>query len=150
MSKRVLIVDDDQNNTKYLSTILKEHGYTPLAAGDGAEGLKVAGEEKPDLIVLDVMMPRKSGFNVFVSLKKDEELKGIPVIMLTAINDVIEDGKDKSEDETFEQMKDFYLEKMEKLVGKFRDNGDVKPEMFLDKPVEPDKFAEAVTSLIGH
>ncbi len=149
MSKRVLLVDDDVNNVKYLSTVLKENGYTPLVAYDGVEGLAVAGQEKPDLIVLDVMMPRKSGFNVFVSLKKNEELKNIPIIMLTAISEIIEDSRDKSEDELFEQMKDYFLEKMEKLVGRYREGGGIRPERFIDKPIAPEKFVEAVSELIG-
>lgn len=150
MDKRVLIVDDDDTNVKYLSALLNENGYTPLSAADGVEGMKKAEQMKPDLIVLDVMMPKKTGFGVFRSLKKNDELKGIPVIMLTSINQVIEDGRSGTgDDATFEEVKDHFLDKMEKLVDKHRSEGEERPNVFMDKPIDPEKFIQAVSSLIG-
>ena len=150
MDKRVLIVDDDDTNVKYLSALLNENGYTPMSACDGVDGIKKAEEIKPDLIVLDVMMPKKTGFGVFRSLKNSEDLKGIPVIMLTSIGQVLEDGRSgHGDDPTFDEVKDHFLDKMEKLVDKHRSEGEVKPEIFMDKPIDPEKFIKAVSSLIG-
>ena len=150
MDKRVLIVDDDETNVKYLSTLLNENGYTALSAADGVEGMNKAGETHPDLIVLDVMMPKKTGFGVFRSLKKDDSLKNIPVIMLTSINQVIDEGrKGDTKDTTFDEVKEHFLDKMEKIVDKHRSDGEVKPEVFMDKPIDPDTFIATVKNLIG-
>lgn len=150
MSKKVLIVDDDSANVKYLSTVLNENGYTPLSANDGVEGIKRAEEEHPDLIVLDVMMPKKSGFGVFRSLKKSDTLKDIPVIMLTSVQQVIDEGKKgPTDDAAFNEIKDHFLDKMEKIVDNHRSNSDVRPDVFMDKPIDPDEFLKAVSGLLG-
>ena len=79
MAKQVLVIDDDQNTVKYLSVVLREHGYDPVLAFDGSEGLKKIKQSKPDLIVLDVMMPKKSGFVLFKELKEDKRYREIPI-----------------------------------------------------------------------
>ncbi len=148
MSKRILIVDDDNTVREYLSTVLAENGYKTICAEDGKEGLFKAIEHKPDLIVLDVMMPNKSGIGTFKALKKDSRVKDIPVIMLTSIQQVIDDGKNTTSDNlTFEELKGPLLGKMEKLVEYFRDGGVARPERFVDKPIEPDEFLAVVESV---
>ncbi len=82
----VLIVDDVTQNIVILNTTLKEQ-YKTLFAKSGEEALKIAKESKPDLILLDVMMPGMNGFEVCKELKKDADLKNIPVIFVTALND---------------------------------------------------------------
>ena len=82
----VLIVDDVTQNIVILNTTLKEQ-YNTLFAKSGEEALKIAKENKPDLILLDVMMPGMNGFEVCKELKKNEELKNVPVIFVTALND---------------------------------------------------------------
>ena len=82
MSKRVLVVDDDENTVRFLSVALSENGYEPIQAYDGEEGLKKVQESKPDLILLDVMMPRKTGFVLFKQLRRNEDYKDIPVIIV--------------------------------------------------------------------
>ncbi|HPF17150.1 MAG TPA: diguanylate cyclase [Thermotogota bacterium] len=82
----ILIVDDVTQNIIILNATLKEE-YNTLFAKNGEEALKVAKETKPDLILLDVMMPGMNGFEVCSELKKDEELKNIPIIFVTALND---------------------------------------------------------------
>jgi len=82
----ILIVDDVTQNIVILNSTLKDD-YNTLFAKSGEEALKVAKENKPDLILLDVMMPGMNGFEVCKELKKDLELKNIPVIFVTALND---------------------------------------------------------------
>lgn len=82
----VLIVDDVTQNIVILNTTLKDE-YKTLFAKSGEEALKIAKENKPDLILLDVMMPGMNGFEVCKELKKHDELKNIPVIFVTALND---------------------------------------------------------------
>ncbi|MFH1754848.1 MAG: response regulator, partial [Candidatus Latescibacterota bacterium] len=69
MSKKVMIIDDDENAVKFLSVVLSENGYESLSASDGREGMEKLQENEVDLIVLDVMMPKKTGFVLFKQLK---------------------------------------------------------------------------------
>ena len=93
MAKRVLVVDDDENTVRFLSVALEENGYEPITAYDGDQGYKRVEESKPDLILLDVMMPKKTGFSLFKQLRRKEEYKDIPVIMLTAVAGVLKRRK---------------------------------------------------------
>lgn len=87
--KRILIVDDDPDLVETVSMMLEARGYAPLPAYGGIEGLEKARGERPDLIVLDVMMPEKDGYAVCNELKKDPAFSDIPIILLTAIGDHI-------------------------------------------------------------
>jgi len=149
MAKQVLIVDDDQNTVKYLSVVLSEHGYNPIAAYDGNEGLQKIEQATPDLIVLDVMMPKKTGFVLFKQLKKDARYEGIPVLMLTGISGVLEE-LESHQDETFEKPYDSLREALKNQILEMREEGLMKPEMFVDKPVDPDSFIARVQQLIGN
>lgn len=82
--KRVLVVDDERHIVRLVQVNLERQGYEVLTAYDGVECLEKAKAEKPDLIVLDVMMPRMDGFEALQRLKTDPETRQIPVIMLTA------------------------------------------------------------------
>jgi DNA-binding response OmpR family regulator len=80
---RILIVDDDAFLAGIYATKLELDGFAVLSARDGDEGLRLAAKEKPDLILLDVLMPKLDGFEVLKRLKEDPASKDIPVIMLT-------------------------------------------------------------------
>lgn len=82
--KRVLVVDDERHIVRLVQVNLERQGYEVLTAYDGVECLEKAKAERPDLIVLDVMMPRMDGFEALQRLKTDPETSHIPVIMLTA------------------------------------------------------------------
>ena len=82
--QRILVVDDEPSIVRPLTFIFKKRGYDVLTASNGEEGLKVARAEKPDLIFLDVMMPKRNGYEVCQEIKEDPELKDIYVIILTA------------------------------------------------------------------
>ena len=149
MAKQVLVIDDDQNTVRYLSVALSEHGYTPVPAYDGSEGLQKVKEAKPDLIVLDVMMPKKSGFVLFKQLKKDKQYQDIPILMLTGMSGVIEELESAAQKGTSETSYDSLREALEKTLRELRDEGLLRPEMFVDKPVDPDDFIARVRQLIG-
>lgn len=85
MGKRILIVEDEKNIVDILSFNLKKEGYETLEAYDGETGLKLALEERPDLVLLDVMLPKMHGFDVCTRLRKESRFT--PVIMLTARED---------------------------------------------------------------
>jgi two-component system alkaline phosphatase synthesis response regulator PhoP len=80
----VLVVDDDPVIQKLLQVNFEMEGYDVVIAGDGEEGLALAREERPDLVLLDVMMPKMNGLDVAAALKDDEVTRAIPIIMLSA------------------------------------------------------------------
>jgi CheY-like chemotaxis protein len=133
MRKKVMVIDDDENAVKFLSVLLSESGYEPIVAYDGKEGLQKIEEHAVDLIVLDVMMPKKTGFVLFKQLKKREELTEL----------------DAEKEDTFERPYDSLRESLRKAIQEMRESGDVRPDMFVDKPVDPDAFIERVRGLIG-
>jgi two-component system alkaline phosphatase synthesis response regulator PhoP len=80
--KKILAVDDHQHIVRLIQVNLSK-AFQVLTAGDGEEGLRMAREERPDLVILDVVMPKMDGFALLSELKADPELSRIPVIMLT-------------------------------------------------------------------
>jgi len=84
----VLIIDDNPSNIRLLEAILKTEGYVPLAALDGQEGRELARRKRPAIILLDIMMPGESGFDACRMLKSDPLTADIPVIFVTAVDDV--------------------------------------------------------------
>jgi len=84
MHAKVLVADDEPHLLRLVKFRLEREGYEVLTAADGEVALRVAREQHPDLCVLDVMMPKRSGFDVLRELRSDETCAGMKVIMLTA------------------------------------------------------------------
>ena len=84
MGKRILVVDDERHIVRLVQVNLERAGYEILTAYDGIEALDKVKTENPDMVVLDVMMPRMDGFEVLKNLQADPRYQNIPVIMLTA------------------------------------------------------------------
>jgi len=100
----ILVVDDNEQNVELLQAYLESMPVEVLTAGDGAQALELVHQEdtpKPDLVLLDVMMPRMSGFEVCQKLKSDPQTRDIPVMMVTALNELgdIERGVEAGTDE---------------------------------------------------
>jgi len=83
----ILLVDDNQQNIELLQAYLEELDCRTLSANDGPEALEVANKTRPDLILLDIMMPKMSGFEVCKKLKNNPETSHIPIIMVTALSE---------------------------------------------------------------
>lgn len=83
MPKTILFIEDESALQKTFGDILKDEGYKMISALDGEVGLRLAKSEKPDLILLDLILPRVHGFEVLKTLRSDEETKEIPIIVLT-------------------------------------------------------------------
>jgi CheY-like chemotaxis protein len=83
---RILLVDDDADFVTSTKMVLESKNYDVIVADNGNEGLRKAREEKPDLILLDIIMPVEDGFNMAEKLKKDPQLAKIPVLMLTSFS----------------------------------------------------------------
>lgn len=91
--KSVLLVDDDPDFVEAVKVIVESGGYDVRVAYDGKEGLEAVKEYKPDIIVLDVMMPVMDGHAACAALKSDEATKEIPIILLTAVADRVTTSK---------------------------------------------------------
>jgi|ERR1700676_5284891 two-component system, OmpR family, alkaline phosphatase synthesis response regulator PhoP len=85
MSKKILVCDDEANILQVLGRVVREEGYDLIIAEDGEQGLQLARSEMPDLMFLDVMMPKMTGFEVCQELKADPATAGIYIILLTAM-----------------------------------------------------------------
>jgi len=126
--KKVLVVDDDQTAVPFVSTALDEDKYEVTGVSNGLAGLLQAKQDPPDLIILDVYMPRQPGFYTLRDLKEDPKTKDIPVIMLTGV------GKRLGITFSTQDIYDF--------LG-------IEPDVYLEKPVDP-MFLRRVTSrLLG-
>ena len=91
--KRILVVDDEINVVKSLTFVLSKEGYDVSSAADGEEAMAKIKELKPDLVFLDIMMPKKNGYEVCTEMRSDPGLSGIYVIMLTAKSQEVDKGK---------------------------------------------------------
>lgn len=86
--KKILFIEDESALQKTFGDLLKREGYEMISALDGEEGLKMAKEGSPDLILLDLILPKIHGFNVLKRLKEDEQTKEIPVVVLTNLEGI--------------------------------------------------------------
>jgi len=129
LRKRILVVDDELDMRIYVSTLLETNGYKPLSAVDGKEGLEVARKNRPSLIILDVMMPKESGIGLYRDLKIDQELKDIPVIMLSALS-----------------KKTFFHS--QRVLNEYKGENIPDPEGYIEKPPEPEELLEVIQNCL--
>lgn len=122
---KILLIDDDIDFVNATKTVLESRDYQISVANNGDEGLQKAREEKPDLIILDIIMPIKDGFTAAEQLKKDSELSKIPVLILTSF------GARKGET-TLAVSQGMKLE----------------TEDYIEKPVNPEELLEAAERLL--
>ena len=85
MKKKILVIDDEADIRSFFIAVLKKNGYDVTTAVDAVEGLKLATEKKPDLIVLDLLMPKQSGTDFYRKLKRHKELASVPVIVVSGL-----------------------------------------------------------------
>jgi twitching motility two-component system response regulator PilH len=130
MGRKILVVDDDPDVRLFSVTVIEENGYTALEAGDGEQGLQLIEKEHPDLVLLDVLMPRESGVRLYRHLKTHDQLKDLPVIILSGIS------------------RRSFL-RSQKALEAFGDLPVPEPQIYLEKPVEPDELAEAIRSVLA-
>ncbi|MFC1538663.1 response regulator [Candidatus Latescibacterota bacterium] len=127
--KKVLIVDDEPDAIEIVEAMLSEfETVTTLSANDGDSAIAKAKVNGPDLIILDVQMPGKSGFDVFSELKKDVSTTDIPVIMLTGIGEKTGIG--------------FSSKNMEDYLGD-------SPDAYIEKPVDAVTLQKTVSKMLG-
>ncbi len=121
--KHILLVDDDPDFVEAVKVIVESGGYDVQVAYDGQEGLEAVAEQKPDLIVLDVMMPVMNGHEACAKLKADDATREIPIILLTAVADRVTTS-----------------------TYTHRDMLESEAEDYMPKPVEPKELLERIKS----
>jgi len=129
MAKKVLVVDDELDMRTFITTLLETNGFKPLTAQDGFQGLEVARKSRPALIILDIMMPKESGINLYRELRNDPDLKDIPVIMLSALS-----------------KKTFFHS--QKVLDEYKGEKIPEPAAYIEKPPEPDEILEAIRNAL--
>jgi len=93
MSRKIMLVDDDEDLVLALTTRLEAHGYRVVSASNGVEALPVVRQEKPDLMILDILMPEMDGVDLSETLRQDPETRDLPVLFLTALHRREDDHK---------------------------------------------------------
>jgi CheY-like chemotaxis protein len=126
---KILVIDDEMDMRTFLATLYETKGYKPMVAADGVEGLQKAKEAKPAIIILDVMMPKEGGIQLYRDLKSDPATKDIPVIMLSGI-----------------ARKTFFHS--QHVLNRYTGESLPEPEAYIEKPPEPDELLEMTEKVL--
>ena len=125
-AKKILVCDDEPHILHVVAAKLKNGGFKVITAADGEEGIKKARSEKPDIIVLDIMMPKMDGYEACKRLKTDPHTKNIPVILLTGVDQAV--------------FRTTYTQHMGMMT---------EADDYIAKPVEPEELTKRVEALTG-
>jgi CheY-like chemotaxis protein len=128
--KVILIVDDEIDMRIFLSTLAKVEGYTPVVAENGKEGLLKMQEVKPDLLILDIMMPGEDGIQMYRKIRSNDDLKHTPIVMLSAVAK-----------KTFYH----YLSMLNMRMGETI----AEPIAYLEKPPDAGELITLINSVLG-
>jgi len=123
MAKTILIIDDEKDMRTYLEALFRKAGYETKSAENGEDGLWLAETHRPDLITLDILMPKKSGVKAYRGLRTSTKTSGIPIVMLTGLT----------------RLDDF-----------FGDLGDLpRPDALFEKPIDREVFLAEVKEILS-
>ena len=128
--KKILVVGDELDMTTFVCTLLGTCGYKTIVAADGSEGIRKARDVRPELIVLDVMLPKEGGIQMYRELKTDDALNQIPVIMLSAISK-----------KTF-----FHSQSM---LDSYMGQSVPEPEAYIEKPPDSEEHIQLTETLLS-
>ena len=126
--KKVLVVDDEPDTRHFVHAALEDDGYHLLDAPNGNVALQKVQDDRPDLIIMDVQMPKKDGLSTLYNLRQDPETKAIPVILLTGMAE--------------KTGVRFSADSVEEYMGE-------RPQAFLNKPVDPEQLRHIVRQLLA-
>lgn len=129
MGNTVIAVDDEAEAREFVSTVLEENGYVPIVAENGEEAMELIRKKRPDLVIMDILMPRQSGIKMYRELKDSESLKDIPVIVYSGISR-----------RTLLRAQTALSETSGKSVP--------EPDAYLEKPVTPKGLAETIKRVL--
>ncbi|MBP1698239.1 MAG: response regulator receiver protein [Deltaproteobacteria bacterium] len=126
MARKILIVDDDPDLVEAVTMILRSKKFEVVAAYNGKEGIEKVKTERPDLVVLDVMMPEKDGYSVCKELKSDPQWSRIPILLLTAVVSHVPTTR--------------FTQQM---------GMETEADDYIDKPVEPEVLVKRIEALLS-
>jgi two-component system cell cycle response regulator DivK len=121
--KKVIVIDDEPDMVTFLTLLLEDNGYATVSAKDGQEGIEKVRTEHPDLVLLDITMPEKSGVRFYREIRGDSELKSIPVVIVTGVA---------------KEFKDFISTRRQVPP----------PDGFISKPIEKQELLDIVARLL--
>lgn len=122
--RKIIVIDDDPDIVTFLTTLLEDNGYDYITATNGQEGIDKVRSERPDLILLDITMPEKSGVRFYREVRDDEELKNTPVVMVTGV-----------------------MEEFKKFISTRKQVP--PPDGYITKPINKDQLLQTVAKLLG-
>ncbi len=146
-SNQVLIVDDSEETVLFLSEILEEQGYRYRVANNGREAMAAMKESRPDLVLLDIMMPRKTGLGVLKDMRRDSELGRIPVIVVTGASEATGVDLRTGEAKAMESYDDDFARAHGARLHEIME-GLPPPEGFIEKPIDPPLLVEKIKQLL--
>lgn len=130
MAQRILVVDDEMDIRTFISTLLESNGYKLRLAENGEQGMQKLKEDPPDLVTLDVMMPKESGIKMYRDIKTNPEYENIPVLIISGL------------------AKKTFLHS-QKVLDKFKNQQVPVPDGYIEKPPEPEELMAEVKRLLG-
>lgn len=121
--KKVIVIDDAPDIVTFLSVLLEDNGYTVISANNGQEGLEKIQQERPQLVLLDITMPEKSGVRCYRELRENPDLESIPVVIVTGV------------------AKDFknFISSRRQIPP---------PDGFISKPIDPQELLDTVSKFL--
>lgn len=125
--KSAVIIDDEPDITTYLAALLSDRGWQVRTANGAAEGLALLAEQRPDVVLLDIMMPDKGGLHVLVAIRKNPALEGVRVILVSGIQEKLS--------------ADYHA-----FIERFKH---YRPDAFLDKPVDPTELMTTIERVLA-
>ncbi len=126
-ARTAVVIDDEVDLTTFLSSILEENDFSVRVANDAVSGEQLILESPPDIILIDLMMPGRTGIQLFTKLRANDATKNIPMVMVTGIKDQL--GIDWGD-----------------IVDRYRTR---KPDGFVEKPIDPDKLMKVVNGVLS-
>ncbi len=130
MGRTVLAVDDEIETRDFVSTVLEESGYTPILAEDGEQAMEIIRQNKPDLVILDIMMPKQSGIKMYRELKSAESLRDIPIIIYSGLPRRT-------------------LLRAQAALTQSSGESVPEPDAYLEKPVTPERLEATIKKILG-
>jgi CheY-like chemotaxis protein len=130
MAQRILVVDDEMDIRTFISTLLESNGYKLRLAENGEQGMQKLKEDPPDLVTLDVMMPKESGIKMYRDIKTNPEYENIPVLIISGL------------------AKKTFLHS-QKVLDKFKNQQVPAPDGYIEKPPEPEELMAEVKRLLS-
>ena len=123
--RRAVVIDDEPDTTTYLSALLSDHGWRVRSANRAEEGLALLAEDRPNVLLLDLVMPDRGGLSVLVAVRKDPKLVDLPIVVVSGVQQSL--------------TADYHA-----FLGRFKH---FHPDAYLDKPIDPKQLLETIEAV---